>query len=349
MSQLPHEPPRITDAPTVAERIGPDPEDFRVDEIPLYPATGEGDHYMVELRKRCWTTPDAVHAVARAAGVAERDVGHAGMKDRHAVTTQWLTVPVKKAPPDAWELPEGLEILSFTRHGSKLRTGHLAGNRFTIRLVGAAPDGLARASATFAVVREKGLPNYFGAQRFGRGGENLPAALRWLAEGAPPRGKQTRFQRKLYPSVVQAEVFNRYLTLRQAQGLDQLFAGDVVRLAGSRSVFCVEEPSVELPRLAARDIFLTGPMPGPKMRAAAGVPHELERRVQAELGLTPAQEDTLAHWAEGTRRDLVVYPDPLAITSVAGDLVVEVGLPAGAYATQLLRELIPTPWLERGT
>src|SRR5512145_1886212 len=114
--RLPHEPARTTTEPAVARSIGPDPEDFVVDEVPLYPATGAGDHWMVRISKRCWTTPDAIRALARVARVAERDIGNAGMKDRHAVTTQYVSVPAAAVPPDQWELPEGLGVLSFERH-----------------------------------------------------------------------------------------------------------------------------------------------------------------------------------------------------------------------------------------
>jgi tRNA pseudouridine13 synthase len=346
---LPHEPPRATEAAPVAERIGPEPEDFVVSEVPLYPATGAGEHWMFELGKRGWTTPDAVKALARSAGVAEREIGHAGMKDRQAVTTQWMTLPARASAPDTWELPEGLSVLSHSRHASKIRTGHLAANRFTIRLVGARADGASRARAICDQIRSSGLPNYFGAQRFGREGRNLQEALDWLAAGAPPRGKRTRFYRKLYPSVVQSELFNRYLTARRARGLDRLLRGEVVRLEGSRSVFVVEDPDAEEPRLKRRDIHLTGPLPGPKMRAAAREAFELEQAVTTEIGLTEVTLQTLSRCVDGTRRDLLVWPAHLEVRS--GDdhtLVLEAVLPPGTYATQLLRELLPTPWLQRG-
>ncbi len=348
--RLPHEPPRTTEQLPVATAIGPEPEDFQVTEIPLYPPTGSGEHWMIELRKRGITTPDAIRAVAHAARVKERDIGHAGLKDRHAVTTQWLTVPVGPEPPEAWAMPAGLTIVSHARHGSKLRTGHLAGNRFTIRLVGAAPDAVERAAQIGAQLRERGLPNYFGAQRFGHAGRNLEESLRWLAAGAPPRGKRTRFYRKLYPSVVQSEIFNRYLTARRSAGLDRLLVGEVVRLEGSRSVFVVEDPDAELGRLQSGDIHPTGPLPGPKMRAAAGAALELEREVIAGLGLGAAEQEVLGHLADGTRRDLLIRPPLMTARSdEPGRLLVEVTLPPGAYATQVLRELLPTPWLERGT
>lgn len=334
----------------VAAGVGPEPEDFVVEELPAFAATGSGEHWLVQVRKRDLTTAALLHEVARAAGVAERDLGAAGMKDRHAVTTQWITVPARGRPPEAWALPPSVTVVTAARHDSKLRTGHLAGNRFTITLFGAAPDALARARERLERLATGGLPNYFGAQRFGHQGDNLAAAAAWLEAGAPPRGHRTRLLRKLYPSVVQSEIFNRYLARRSALGLERVLAGDVVRLAGRRAVFLVEDPAAEQPRLAAREILLTGPMPGPKMRAAGGVPRELEAAVVAELGLGEAALATLARLVDGTRRDLVLWPAELAVDPAPGArLIVRFVLPPGGYATQVLRELVATPWGERWT
>src|SRR3954470_21861959 len=120
--------------PAIDAHIGPAPEDFVVDEVPLYPQSGEGEHRYVRIEKRGFTTPAMVRAVTRAAGVDERDVGYAGLKDKHAVTRQWLSLPSKARPPSEWQLPDGIAVVEHTRHGNKLRTGHLLGNRFRIRL-----------------------------------------------------------------------------------------------------------------------------------------------------------------------------------------------------------------------
>jgi tRNA pseudouridine13 synthase len=342
---VPLSPPRrFAGEPPVAEALGPEPEDFVVEELPAFGASGAGEHWLVEARKRRLTTAELLHEVARAAGVAERDLGHAGMKDRHAVTTQWLSVPARGKPPDQWELPANVTLVGFARHDAKLRTGHLAGNRFTLTLDGTAADGVERARERLDRMAREGLPNYFGAQRFGRGGDNLAEAAAWLEAGAPPRGRRTRLLRKLYPSVIQSEIFNRYLARRGELGLDRVVAGDVVRLDGRRAVFLVEDPAQEQPRLDAREIHLTGPMPGPKMRAAAGVPLELEAAAFAELGLAERAIATLNRCVDGTRRDLLLWPTEVAVdTDAQGRLVVRFALPPGAYATQVLRELVASP------
>jgi len=337
-SGRPHEPPFCTDAlPAIGGSIGPLLEDFRVDERPAYLPSGEGEHLYVRVEKRGLTTQDLVRRLAEVAGVEPRDIGYAGLKDKHAVTTQWLSLPRHARDADAWSVPEGIRVLEASRHGNKLRTGHLVGNHFGISLVGVVPDALARAGVLLERVRASGLPNYFGLQRFGREGENLPRALEWL------RGRGRRripaFLVKLYPSVLQSEIFNRYLTLRSALGLDRLLAGDVVRLEGSGASFVVEDETREGPRLASKDVHLTGPMLGPKMRPADGRPRELEREAASAAGADDAVLETLGRFAPGTRRDLLVLPDELVVSEPSpGRLHLDFGLPAGSYATVLIRE-----------
>jgi tRNA pseudouridine13 synthase len=333
-------PPFFTaDLPAPGGAVGPEPEDFRVDELPLFEPEGRGDHLYVLLRKRRWTTPDAIRALARAAGIRERDVGSAGLKDKHAVTTQWLSLPAAASPVERWQLPEGLEILRATRGVRKLRTGQQRGNRFCIHLTGTAEDGLVRARAIGARLSELGLPNYFGAQRFGQRGDNLEQAVSWLEAGAVASGPRARFLRKLYPSVIQSEIFNRYLALRLELGTRRLLDGEVVRLDGSNSVFVVTDPEREEPRLRTRDIHPTGPMIGPKMKAADRAALELEQRAVEQLGLPLAARDQLDRLAPGTRRDLIVWPEELGIDAAKDPgLLLEFVLPSGSYATQLIRE-----------
>ena len=112
----PHEPPvMLGESSPIAAMIGPTPEDFVVDEIPLYPQSGAGEHLYARVEKRGFTTPAMVRAVTRAAGVDERDVGYAGLKDKHAVTSQWLSLPSKARPPGEWQLPEGIRVVEHTR------------------------------------------------------------------------------------------------------------------------------------------------------------------------------------------------------------------------------------------
>jgi tRNA pseudouridine13 synthase len=328
----------LTNLPRPGGRIGPQPYHFRVEELGKYPLSGEGEHLWVSVQKTGLTTQEAVRAIARAAGVRPPDVGFAGMKDKHAVTTQWFSLPARGVPsPDSWDLPETLTIIATTRHANKLRTGHLSGNRFEILLVDVAPDAEVRARAILEGLAEAGLPNYFGAQRFGRGGQNLAAALLW-ARGEGPRSRD-RFANKLLPSVLQAEVFNRYASERAALGTSQLIAGEVVRLNGSGSTFVIEDTVAEQPRLEAKDIHLTGPIFGPKAKEARGEAAELEARALGSLDLDAAMRSHVGRHAAGTRRDLLVYPTEVRVRTMPEGLEVSFVLPAGSYATQVVREL----------
>jgi tRNA pseudouridine13 synthase len=334
------------DLPPLGGQIGPEPEDFVVDEMPLYEASGQGDHWYVRLRKRERTTADLRSAVAAASGVPERELGHAGMKDKQAVTSQWLSVPAARAkPPAEWQLPEAFTLLEVTRHGNKLRIGHLSGNRFKIRLVNVAPGARDALAPLCERIAAQGIGNYFGSQRFGLGQRNLETGLILLERGrlGPRAGQRGKF----LSSVIQSEIFNRYLTLRSELGRDRLLPGDVVRLEGSRALFVVEDAEREAPRLAARDIHLTGPMLGPKMKESQGRPRELEVAVTESLGLGPAALSVLGRSAPGTRRDLILRPEALDWRAAEdGSLTVEFNLPAGAYASLIIRALTrQDPWL----
>jgi len=342
----PAEPPVMDAAlPHIDAQIGPAPEDFIVDELPLYAHSGEGEHCYVRLEKRGFTTPSLVRAISRAAGVDERDVGYAGLKDKHAVTSQWLSLPMKARPPGEWSLPEGIRMLEHTRHSNKLRTGHLLGNRFRITLDTADTGALETASITAEALRARGLYNYFGGQRFGRRGDGLGQAMAWLREGGKVHGVP-RFLSKLYPSVIQAEVFNRYFSARRALGLDHLLSGEVVRLDGAGAMFTVEDTEREGPRLTSGDIHLTGPIFGPKARPANSEAAALERQIVDELGMPAEALDKLARLAPGTRRDLIAPISELSLSwAGVGRLMVEFSLPSGSYATEVIRQLTHGPFL----
>jgi len=342
----PHTPPLMfTDAAPIDAAIGPTPEDFVVDEIPLYPQSGAGEHLYVRIEKRGFTTPAMVRAVTRAAGVDERDVGYAGLKDKHAVTRQWLSLPAKARPPSEWKLPEGITLVEHTRHSNKLRTGHLLGNRFRITLVTPDLTALEKASVLAEQLRARGLFNYYGGQRFGRRGDGLTQALTWLENGAKLHGVP-RFLTKLYPSVIQAEIFNRYFSARRELGLDRLLLGEVVRLNNAGAMFSVEDTEREGPRLASGDIHLTGPIFGPKARPTAADAAALELAQLEELGLNHEAREKLARLAPGTRRDLIAPITDLELRwTGVGRLELEFSLPSGSYATEVIRQFTHSPFL----
>jgi tRNA pseudouridine13 synthase len=158
------------DLPGIGGRLKVKPEDFLVEEIPLYIPSGEGQHIFVEIEKTGLSTYAAARRIARALGVSPGAIGHAGLKDARAITRQ--TMSIDRAAPEqveALDLPN-IKILNVNRHHNKLRTGHLAGNRFVIRVRDVNREDLPAAEAVLAVLGVRGVPNLFGEQRFGKRG-----------------------------------------------------------------------------------------------------------------------------------------------------------------------------------
>ena len=330
----PHHPPLTTTVELPPLALAEGLEAFEVHEVPSYPACGEGPHWYVQVRKRGMTTRDAMGIIARAADVPLREVGSAGQKDKWAVTTQWLSVPSSAESPDTWDLPHDVSIDAFTQHTNKLKTGHVSANRFRLTFAGDATAAFEPATALMAKLSAEGLPNYFGRQRFGRGGRNLESALAWAQGEIKLRGSERKFKSSLYASV----------TLRTAVPAP-LITGEVVRLSGSRSVFVVEDVDAELPRVASGDIVQTGPMFGPKMRAPAAEAAELESQAFLVLGMDVDAVSYVARNAPGTRRDLLVKPTEARVEMAGPDrLVLDFTLPSGSYATQVAREFTRLSW-----
>ncbi len=177
----PDELPYLTaDVPGLGGRIKARPEDFAVEEVPLYPPCGEGTHVYFRIEKVGLPTMQAVHQVARALGVAARDIGYAGLKDANAVTTQTLSLEhVDPARIAALDL-RGIRVREVSRHGNKLKLGHLAGNRFAVKVRDCDPDRRPEVESAMRTLANRGVPNYFGPQRFGMRGDTWQIGLALL-------------------------------------------------------------------------------------------------------------------------------------------------------------------------
>jgi len=318
-------------------RFRVEPEDFKVEEIPLYPATGEGGHTFLRVEKRLRTSDAVARQLARSVGVPARDVGYAGRKDRVGVTSQWMSVPGLD-PDSALELElDGARILEAVRHPHKLRTGHLKGNRFdlVLREVDSASESHAR--ERLAEIATRGMPNRFGPQRFGHSGRN-PERGRALLSGET--SLRDRRKARFMVSALQAEVFNRVLEERPLE-CDVVEEGDVAQVTLSGGLFLVEDVSVDAERAACFEISATGPIFGTKMQWPLGAVAEREARVMQELGVPvgEALQPPAGLRVPGTRRP---YRAPVGDPSLLRDadhLRFRFTLPAGTYATVLLEEL----------
>lgn len=332
-------------------------EDFRVEELPLYAASGAGDHLYVTVEKRGRTTPEVARELAAALGTVEREVGAAGLKDKRAVAVQRLSLPLPRgtAGPQALDKAEafraralaaqgsGWRVLAAERHGNKLKPGHLAGNRFVVVLRGVAPGARARAEAVLARLAESGAPNLFGPQRFGMRGDNAALGAAILRR-APEAGRaaRDRFLRRMALSALQAELFNRCLAARLAAGtLCTALAGDVLRKRDSGGLFTCEDPAADQPRVDRGEVDPAGPLPGHAVRAAAGEVAAAEARVIAEAGLDPASFAVGGGEMEGTRRPYrVPVADPALDEPEPGALRLAFALPPGSFALAVLREVM---------
>ncbi|MBT3197609.1 MAG: tRNA pseudouridine(13) synthase TruD [Gammaproteobacteria bacterium] len=320
------------------------PEDFRVVEDLGFSPSGEGQHRMVEIEKRDINSDWVATQLAKLVGIKKRDVGLAGLKDRYAVTRQWFSVDIAgKEEPEWAELerlpPEGqrLTLLQVVPHHRKLRRGALQGNHFQLQLRALEGDQAA-VEQRLQQIRERGIPNYFGEQRFGRGGQNVERALQMFQRNYRPRG---RHEKGLLLSAVRSELFNQLCGRRvEAGSWDQPLAGDLFALNRSRARFQVEQIDAEIEqRIAEHDIHPTGPLWGRGALESWGEVALLEQAVVAErkeLG-----EGLEQAGLEQDRRALRLLPRQLEWRWPDPEqLELSFWLPAGSYATVLLRELV---------
>ena len=315
------------------------PDDFVVDEVPAYAPTGSGDHLFVRVRKRNRTTPDAVRMLAQALGVDERAAGYAGLKDRQATTTQWVSLfGAKPEAAMALELPD-IEVLEAIPHGTKLRTGHLHGNRFTLRVRDAAGVDLGAVRAVAAQLQAEGLPNYFGSQRFGRDFDNAIRAMAWMKGEA--RAPKAPFERKLLVSALQSELFNQVVAERVTAGeLGRVRHGDLVQKHASGGMFVVDDVNEVQARADAWELSATGPMFGSKMRRPEEDAGQREDALLARNDITQDDLERIARWGEGTRRYVRVPLPELDIEPTEDGYTIAFVLPKGSYATVVMREIM---------
>lgn len=397
--------PMLTsDLPGIGGAIKRFNEDFLVEELPLYPASGNGTHVYVTVEKQGLTTHAAIQLVARELGKLPRDIGYAGLKDAHGITRQTLSIEhVDNSKVAGLQVPR-IKVLSVTRHGNKLKLGHLAGNRFQIKVRDAVEGAVPIAGAVLDRLGKVGVPNYFGPQRFGARGDNAAVGLAMVrgdfdeavalmlgrttdkdhgavrrardlfdagdleaaAEAWPSgvfsqqkrlcrtlikeRGRAAKAFRavdptlqKLLVSALQSQLFNEVLAQRIAR-LAEVEVGDIAWKHANGACFRVEDAAVEQPRCTAFEISPTGPLFGKRMTEASDHPGEVEAEVLRRVSLSKDEIDLRGGGKiSGGRRPLRVPLGDVACesgTDERGPFVeIRCSLPAGAYATGVLREV----------
>jgi tRNA pseudouridine13 synthase len=400
--------------PGVGGVIKQRPEDFFVQEIPLYEASGEGEHVFCEIQKVGLTTFEAMHRLAFALNISSRDIGYAGMKDAHAITRQVFSL--QGTTPEAVmaaRIPSGITVQWAARHGNKLRLGHLQGNRFAIKIREVDPLDVVKLKPVVAKLEKMGIPNFFGEQRFGRRNnndllgaglirgdneavlrlllgspdptlddqktiqartafdrrDNAEAMKQWPRSGGMERRVLARLMkthrpsaavhaidekiRRIWVSAVQSRLFNDVLAQR-ITAIGKLFDGDIAYKHENGACFPVESAATEQPRADAFEISPTGPLVGYRMTTPAGEPEKTEQAAMAAVNLTPADfKQSGKMRVKGARRPLRIKPENIDIAGGVDEfgshITVAFTLPAGAFATVLMRELMKSDLEETPT
>lgn len=324
--------------PTLIGILKSCPEDFQVDEILGFEPDGDGEHAALLICKTGMNTELVARSLARLAGIKPMNVGYCGLKDRHAVTTQWFSVGLAgQRQPDWSELEsDQLQILEVQRHGRKLRRGTAKGNRFRIRVRDLAGDREAT-DGRLSAIRPDGVPNYFGEQRFGRDYGNLIQAS-GLFSGEIKRVKP--HLKGLYLSAARSQIFNQLLGLRVEQGnWNHELAGDLMQLDGSHSWFAVSEDDADIEeRLHRMDIHPTGPMWGRGSLPSTGQTGAMEQQIAERF--SPWCEGLERFGLKQERRALRMPVREMEWHWRDDSLEVAFTLPTGCFATAVLRELV---------
>lgn len=329
-------PPHAHGGPPVRAVLRAVPEDFEVEELLGFEPDGGKAHVLLLIEKRAANTLFVARRLAAAAGLGAAEVGFAGLKDRQALVRQWFSLPSRAGVPAAGFQGDGFTVLAAHPHSRKLRRGALAGNRFRLRLREVSGD-LTLLAARLDAVGQRGVPNYFGPQRFGQAGANLTRVAAWLAGGQLPAGREPR---AFVYSAARALAFNTVLAARVAAGSwDRLLPGEVVSLAGSRSVFVADQPDAGLDqRCATCDLHPSGPLCGADGMRPGGAANALEQAALAPL--ESLAEMLAAAGLRAERRALRLCPRAFDQQWIAGGLELNFELPRGGFATALLRELV---------
>lgn len=324
--------------PKAKAKIKVTADDFHVIEQLGFPLTGSGEHLMLRIRKRGENTSFVANELAKVCGVKSRDIGWAGLKDRHAVTEQWLSVYLPKSDaPDFFRFLEQypqIEILEQTRHNKKLKPGDLLGNQFMLRLTEV--TDVDAVIERLEAIKHSGVPNYYGSQRFGRNGSNLTEARRWGKENVRSRNQN---QRSLLLSSARSWIFNQIVSARIEQGVfDQLLNGDMI-VRGEESVVVTTENKTALQHeVLSGKAMITAALAGDNALPT------VEQALALEQAFLDSEDQLMAlvrnNRMRHDRRAIKLYPNNLTWQVDENTVIVGFELPAGAFATSVLREVI---------
>ena len=332
------------------------PRDFVVEEIPIYEFSGEGEHLILLVRKKNLTTNEMIGQFARYLGIKNKEIGYAGLKDKHAMTKQYISLHKKYEENLEGFNFEGIKIISKTYHNNKIRIGHLKGNRFYIKLKKVNPTNASKIDEALKNIKNDGMPNFFGYQRFGNDGDNHILGEKLAKGEAKERNPRVK---KLLINAYQSHLFNLWLSRRLeinslVSSFDvkeiesllnmpndevkkmkkqthpfKLMSGDLMEHYPKGKLFEFEATEHDFERFNTRDISVTGLLCGKKVRVAENLAGEIEKDFN----------DTIN--ADGARRFAWIYPTDIEgrFNPVEAQYEMNFTLPKGSYATVLIEEI----------
>jgi tRNA pseudouridine13 synthase len=328
---------KVNTTSTLSGSIRTIPEDFQVDEIQQFTPSGVGEHVWLHIKKIGENTDWVAAELAKISGVPRRDVSFAGMKDRNAVTTQWFSVqmPGKEAPVWQSDLPASIQILEEKRHDKKLRRGALQGNQFKL-IIRDFEGNQSELKETVSRILVQGVPNYFGAQRFGNYCFNVLRAEKWF------KGEfklKDRAKRSIYLSAARSWIFNHILSARVKDGSwNQAVEGDVFMLEDSKSYFLEVIDDAIIARIINHEINPSGALWGRGKLPSKGTVATLEQNIASQFA--NLCEGLEKNGLKQERRSLRLSVQDLAFENLEDGVVsLNFSLPAGAYATTVLEEI----------
>lgn len=303
--------------------------------MPVAPC-GEGEHLWLHLQKTDWNTQDLAQWLARAAALPVHQVSYSGLKDRHAIARQWFSLHLPGKADPVFDWPDGVICLAAVRHDRKLRRETHSGNHFVIELSDLQGD-LSMLAERLAAVARQGVPNYFGRQRFGHGAANLERGRRLLSgEMRPPRNRR---QSDLWLSAVRSDFFNRVLAERVVGNCwHRCLSGDILQLEGRRSLFHGDDDPATALRVAQGELHPTAPLPGAGGMQPSADCAQLESRVLEPFAAQIAALESRN--IQASRRATRLLPRDMHWQLRDNSLSLTFSLPAGAFATSVLAELL---------
>ncbi len=329
----------LPDLPAVGGKVKARWEDFVVEEIPLQAPTGEGQYLRILVEKRGWDMETLIRHLTTQLGIDETLIGYAGLKDKQAVTRQWLTVPAScRDRLSSVEGPNSV-VLESALDSVFLKPGDLLGNRFVIRLRGASPDSLETARTGLERLAKEGLANVHGNQRFGKDLSAVETG-RQVVLGEREVTGLSRLKRRFVISAFQSYLFNAYALARIERGLlRRVLTGDVLREIASDTLL-IAGARWRAIDVDGKKLAVTGPVYGRGLMWGEGRVRELELDVLSKYGIAPSAFDEFQAIGWGSRRNLLVFPDECSVSEDPAGILLSFRLPKGCFATIVLREIV---------